>query len=195
MSNYIISITDDFHSKEAVVAIFNMSGGAQMHFGLGHTSFWIIPNSNKNREETIAQLEAVPGLQSIYVVTLSNPVKKEEVLEVREMMKAFSIDTSAVKDALFSSYLNSILNNKPTYYLDFDNELFRFGQTKLSIKVLEDHPDFSPEWLQPYPCEDIGREFTVDDFVTESETFEDIIEEEDEVEPPGPDLNDQKQCN
>lgn len=197
MANLFVSITEINPSKEAMVAIFNMSGAACMHFGLGHTSFWILPNNKKDREETIAQLESVPGLHSVYVVSLSNPVTIEEVGEVRKMLNVFSIDTSAVTDDKLAAYLNSILDNKSTFYIEFDDEAARKGDTKLLIAALEEHPDFSPQWLlQPYTSEEdlLGREYTVDDFEIETESFEDIIEEEDEVQPPWQDSID-KQSN
>jgi len=149
-----------------------------MEFGVGRTSFWTLPNSKKNGEEVIRLLKAIPHIQSIFLVSLSKPIKPVEVEELRKILNRFSIDTTAITTKQFEVYLESILEEKDIYCIDFKNEPYNGKHIKIFIKPIEQHPDFSPECLlhSLRTKEDIAeREYTVDDFEIEIETFEEYV--------------------
>jgi hypothetical protein len=94
-------------------------------------------------------------------------------------------------------YIYDKVESKYHYYPDFEQSVPRFFDEKLkpakvTIKRLEEHPDFSPDWLkEPEQVEedDPDRELTADDFEITSECFEETIElDEFEIPPPPPNI-------
>jgi hypothetical protein len=178
-TSYVIRITEARRSKEVLVAIFNIAGAARMQFGYGDTGLWVLPNSKKSKQEVIEQLQALVDIQSFSVINLSKPVRAEEATKVREVINGFNIDTSRISDDQLCAFLDSIIDGKQTFYVDFVDDPPPKTHAQILIKPVEEHPDFSPEWLEQRSLpedDETDREYTVDDF--EIETFEVGLDDE-----------------
>jgi hypothetical protein len=154
------------------LAVKNIAGTGQIQYGRGGTAgivdLWIIPKSKKNPEEVVSQLEAVPFILNVSVVSLSKPVTNTEVTKARELLNSLGWDTSAVGDEDLSLYLNAKLQGKWTYLLDITYDTSRKVE-KLQIIKAEEHPLFSAELIEKFSYEEeiLDRELTMDDFETE----------------------------
>jgi hypothetical protein len=82
-----------------------------------------------------------------------------------------------------------MIQGKHVYYLDFPD----FGKkhpSKVVIKLLRDHPDFSEDWVQEgdwYDDEPADKVFTRDDFEIKHETISMQVFIDDKIPPPPPD--------
>jgi hypothetical protein len=185
--SFIMTVATSNAGVEVFLAIRNIAGTGRAEYGrsgdFGNVEMWIVPKSNKSKEELLTQLQGVPFIQQVSVVTLSKPVTKNELLEVRELFNSLGWDTSDVKDEGLSLFLNAKLQGKYTYIIDFEPGK---GRTTEKVRIIraEEHPHFSPEWLTNNNFEEeiLDRELTIDDLEICSVVVESVVE----VEPPPP---------
>jgi hypothetical protein len=187
--SYLIAIITTQRSLEVTLALQHIAGSGQAFHGFSNgtvsTDLWIIPKGKTNRQKVITQLQAIPTIQSISIVALSNPVKEMELTEVRELFAQVGWDTNSVTDEALSLFINAKLQGQYTYYIDY-NPLEK-APIRIQIKPIQEHPHFSPDWLQSAVAtegEEQDREFTEDDTVIHSVVVTETIEEE--IEPPPP---------
>jgi hypothetical protein len=190
-TSYLISITTATNDVQIILAILNIAGKGQAFHGFSNdatnTALWIIPRGRKNSQEVTTQLQKMPGILSVSVVTLSTPVQKNELTEVRSLFSQIGWDSSQVTDKALSVFINAKLQGQYTYYVDYDHRAKT--PIKIQIKPIEEHPHFSPDWLKTNAYnEDEDRELTMDDLEIRSITLE-MIEHEAESPPlpPPPD--------
>jgi len=187
---YIISISTSNSNTENVLAVLKIAGQGQVLFGTTtealYTHIYAISAGKKSKQELSAQLQAVPGLSRIDVVALSKSIKKTELSAVRKIFAGFDWDSSSVSDDELSLFIVSKLKGLYTYYIDLDHKRIGKGPVKMSIKRLEEHPQYSPDWLKEgdrKKKERQNRKQTHDDIEIRTVLFE---TEEVEVEPPPP---------
>jgi hypothetical protein len=166
--SYIMTLATSRTGVEVFLTIRNIVGSGSAEYGrsgdFGNVQMWIVPKCKKSKEELVTKLQAVPLIQQISVVTLSNPIGSNELVEVRELFNSLNWDTSNVTDERLSLFLNAKLQGKYTYMLDFEH---RKGRNTAKVRIIpaEEHPHFSPQWLvSEKPEEEIlNRELTIDD--------------------------------
>ena len=150
------------------LAILNIAGRGQAFHSFSNeavsTDLRIIPKGKRNRQEVIIQLHAIPIISGVSIVVLSNPVKKNELIEVREMFAGVGWDASSVTHDALSLLINVKLQGQDTYYIDYAEREKR--QVKIQITPIEEHPHFSLDWLNAsdYTKDEIpDKELTIDD--------------------------------
>ena len=185
--SYLIAVTATQPGLDAVIAVFNIAGRGQAICGFSNggnnTTLFIIPKGKGNRQEVLAQLQAVPAIRNVSVVAVSNPVQATELTEVRALFTHIGWDASGVSDDTLSVYMNTKLNRQDRFYIDCGPR--EKAQVRIHIKPLEEHPFFSPDWLNAGEItdeEEPDKVFTVDDF----EVRDIVIQEEIEAPPPPP---------
>jgi hypothetical protein len=189
--SYIMTVATLKTGVEVLLAIRNIAGTGRVQYGrsgeFGNIEMWIIPKSKKSKEELVTQLISVPFIQQVSVVKLSNPITKNELLEVHELFSSLGWDTSDIQDEELSLFLNAKLQGKYTYIIDFEHGKGRTTE-KVSIIRAEEHPHFSPEWLAntDYEEEILERELTIDDLEIRSFVVETVVEEVATPPPPPP---------
>jgi hypothetical protein len=188
--SYLLSITSSSQAPDVLLAIMNTAGRGHALFGTGNEAvsktLWIIPKGRKNKQEVLAQLQAIPAIQHVSVAVLTQTPEATELEEVRAMFNDVNIDASDVSDDTLSIFLNSKIQGIASYYIDPEHKNRRWGQTKISIKRIEDHPMFSPDWLRQQSKitdYDMERDLTLDDIEVRTMSFEELKEE---PEPPPP---------
>lgn len=189
--SYFISVTTQQMNAEIILAILNIAGRGQSVYGFSNgtitTDLWIIPKGNRNRQEVITQLQAVPGIQSVSIVALSNPINEKELLEVRELFTQIGWDARSITDEKLLLYINSKLQGQYRFYIDHAHtEHTKNNPAKINIRPIEEHPAFTPEWLQSTARSNSDlqdRMLTIDDIEVESIIIETT---EEEIEPPPP---------
>src|SRR5688572_22297184 len=167
--SYIMSVTTSKKDMEIILAILNTAGmGQSIHGrsnGVVNRDLWIFPKSKRNRQEIISQLQAIPGILSLSIVQLSNPVNVNELADIRELFAHHGWDARNVSDDTLSLYINASLQSQYIYFIDYDPG--EVVPVMIQIKPLQEHPDFSPDWLKVPDInidESRDREFTIDDF-------------------------------
>lgn len=185
--SYIMTVATSQTGVEVFLAIKNIAGTGYAQYGrsveFGSVELWIVPKSKKSREELVTQLQAVPFIQQVSVVTLSKPVTSTELLKVRELFNSLGWNTSTVKDEELTLFLDAKLQGKYTYMIDIEHEKGHAAE-KIRIIRAEEHPHFSREWLvnNDYEEEILDTELTIDDLEIRSVVVETVVE----VEPPPP---------
>jgi hypothetical protein len=189
-ASYLMSITTSKKDAEVTLAILNTAGRGHAFHGFSNgavnTDLWIIPRGKSNRQEVITQLQAIPAIRNVSIVTLSRPVQKNELGEVRELFAQLGWDSRNVTDDALLLFINAKLQGQYTYYIDYDHR--EKGPVKIQVKPIEQHPYFSLDWLKATTHnEDEGqdRELTIDDLEIRSVVLETV--KEDEPPPPPPD--------
>lgn len=191
-TSYLISITTSGNDPQVILAILNTAGRGYAFHGFSNgavnTALWIIPRGKKNSQEVATRLQKIPGILRISVVTLSKPVQKNELVEVRSLFSQVGWDSSQVTDEALSLFINAKLQGQYTYYVDYDHRAK--APIKIQIKPIENHPHFSPDWLKTTATnedEDNDRELTMDDIEIRSVELGTIeIEDPDPPPPPQP---------
>ena len=149
---YIISISTSQSNIEDVLTVLKIAGQGQMLFGTTtealSTHLYVIPAGKKSKQELTTQLQAVPAFSKIHVVALSKSLKKTELSEVRKIFAGFNWDSSGVSDDELSLFIVSKLKGQYSYYIDLDYKRIRKGPVKINIKRLEEHPQYSSDWLK-----------------------------------------------
>jgi len=191
--SYLLSITASRDDKEILLAIFNIAGmGRAIYAEYGNDiskSLWIIPKGKETQLEVEARLLSEPAIQSASVVGLNNQVTESELTDVRRLFTDVGWDTSDVNNDELSIYVNAALKRQYNYYIDFDHKEKVSAPVKIRVKPIQEHPEYSAEWLQQnihYEEEDEDKVFTFDDFEIVQESFEESIELDDENEMPPP---------
>ena len=194
--SYLIAVTTASKTVEVLLAVFNIAGKGRAFLGMSdgivNTDLWIIRNGRRNKEEVLAQLQATPAIQSVAVVTLSNPVHNEELREVRGLFSQIGWDSYEITDEALSLFLNDKFRDKYSYYIDFDPR--ERVPRKILIKRFEDHPDYSPDSLNATPQTeetDPDKQYTIDDIRVSSVTLKPIKRRR-RSQPPPPDNEQQK---
>jgi hypothetical protein len=191
--SYLMSVTTSKMDVEVTLAILNTAGmGQAFHSfsnGVAHTALWIIPKGKKSRQEIITQLQAIPAIRNFSIVALSKPVNKNVLAEVRELFAQLGWDASKVTDDALLLFINAKIQGQYTYYIDYEHK----GKVpvEIQIKLIEEHPLFSPDWLQATnhrEYEEQDRELTIDDIEIRSVIIKSIEEA-----PPTPPPLDNKQ--
>jgi hypothetical protein len=115
-ASYLISVAASQKNVELILAILNTAGrGHALHGfsnGMVSTDLWIIPKGKRNREEIISQLHAIPTVDHVSVIALSNPVEGKELVEVLEMFTLIGWDASAVTNETLSLFISDKLNGQ-----------------------------------------------------------------------------------
>jgi hypothetical protein len=189
--SYIMTVATSHIGVEVFLAIKNIAGTGHAQYGrsgdFGNVEMWVVPKSKKSMEELVAQLQTVPFIQQVSVVTLSKPFTKTELQDVRKLFNSLGWDTSDVKDEELSLFLNAKLQGKYTYMLNFEHGK---GRTTEKVRIIraEEHPHFSPEWLDnsDYEEEILDKELTIDDLEIRSVVIESVVEMEPPPPPPPP---------
>jgi hypothetical protein len=181
---YLICVSTVQSDREVILSIRNIAGLGQPFFGssgsTGNIDLWIIPNGKANREEVLTKLRDVAAIRHVSIVALSNPVTVIEIGELREMLlKEVGWDSSSVTDDEMALFLNSKLQWHDKYYIDYDHKEYGKSPVKIQIKLVTDHPNFSPEWIKrsrPTEVKMPDRELTLDDFKTETIEHVEMVE-------------------
>lgn len=176
LSGYLLAVTSAHKNILVPLGIMNISGGGQAICGFSKgtvtTDLWIIPKGRRNREEIFAHLQAISAIRSFSMVVLSNPIRKKELTEVRDLFAQISWDSSEVTNEVLSLFLNAKLRGQYSYYIDYD--LREKAPRKIRIKRIEDHPDYSPASLKATPQgeeTDPDKQYTIDDIRVSSVTL------------------------
>ena len=185
--SYLMSVITSKKDMEIILAILNTAGVGQSIHGFSDGTItkdlWIIPKARGTKQEVISQLQAIPAIQSVSIAELSNPVNVNELANVRELFTHHGWDARNVSDDTLSLYINASLQSQYIYFIDYDAR--EKGPVIIQIKPLQEHPDFSPDWLKVPDIivdESQDREFKIDDFEFRSVRIEKITE----VKPPPP---------
>jgi hypothetical protein len=191
--SYLLSVTASSQDPEVILAILNTAGRGHALGGTGNESFnktlWVIPKGRKNKEEVTTQLKAIPAIQHVSVVALSRPPTSTQLAEVRELFNDFNWDSKDVTDDELSVFINSKIQGKYSYYIDFEHKYSMGKVKKIHIKRLEDHPQFSPDWLKTenrITESDMERDLSMDDIEVRTVSFESSEEEPFPPPPPPP---------
>ena len=194
--SYLLSVTTSSQDPEVILAILNTAGRGHALGGTGNESFsktlWVIPKGRKTKEEITTQLKALPAIQQISVVALSQPLAATQLAEIRKLFNDFNWDASDVTDDELSVFIESKIQGKYFYYTDFEHKNSRSEKVKMRIKRLEDHPEFSTDWLKrgnSIPETDLERDLTMEDIEVRTVSFESSKEEPEPPEPPQPPKN------
>ncbi len=189
---HIISVTASASDRQVMRAVLKIAGSRQMVFGITtedvSTHLFVIPESKKSTEELATEVQAVPGLSKVAIVALSKPVNKMELAELRELFAGLDWDASSVTDDELSLFIDDKLLGQYTYYIELGHKRNESGMVSMRIKRLEDHPQFSPDWLVNNGAkkdETQNEEQTFDDIETHEVMIE-LIQEVEEVEEPPP---------
>ena len=187
-AGYIISVTTSEIDRQVVPTVLKIAGHGQVLFVSSteavNTHLFVIRESKTSTQELTTQLLAVPGFSKVAIVALSTPIMQTELSEVRELFTGLGWDASCVTDDELSLFINDKLLGQYTYYLDLDHKKYGRGPISMSIKRLEDHPQFSPDWLK----DNGSKKEQIHD---EEQSFDDIetqefVVQEEEFEPPPP---------
>lgn len=188
-TSYLMLITTSRMDIEAMLEILNVAGRGQAFHsfsnGTSETGLWIIPRRKKSKQEVITELQATSVIRTVSIVALSNPVQKNELIEVRELFTQFGWDTSEVTDEALSLFITAKLQRQYTYYIHHQN--IEKEPHKIQIKPIEEHPSFSPDWLKTTNNNedfDQDRELTIDDIKIVSVELGKIEIEEPPTPPP-----------
>ncbi|HET6768436.1 MAG TPA: hypothetical protein VFH08_13590 [Chitinophagaceae bacterium] len=188
---HIISVTVSPGNKEVVPVVLKITGRGQLIFGSTmqdlSNHLFVIPDSEKSAQEITAELQAVPGFSKVAVVALSQPVNEREISDVRKLFAGLDWDASGVTDDQLSLFIDDKLRGQYTYYIDLGHKKNSGGTIPMRIKLLVEHPKFSPDWL-------IARGRTKEKIQGIEQSFDDIetrelmveMEAKEEPEPPPP---------
>jgi hypothetical protein len=196
---YIISITTSPRNAEDMMTVLKIAGQGQMLAGTSteilNSCLYAIPTGKKSKQKLAIELQAVPSFSNVHVVALSKSIKKAELSEVRKIFAGFGWDSSSVSDEELSLFIVSKLKGEYTYYIDIDNKRIGKRTVKIYIKRLEDHPQFSPDWLKKgdrKKNEIQNGKQTLDDIETGTVLLKSAAVE---VEPPPPPISPPKDLN
>jgi hypothetical protein len=168
--SYLMSVTSLKQDVEVLIAIQNIAGRGHILYG-SSTEFairnlWIIPKGNKNSKAIISRLNEMPAIRNVSIVTLSKQIKETELAEVRKLFAYFNWDTSSITDNELFLFINEKIQGKYTSFIDCNHKKTGKESVEIRIKPIEEHPDFSVEWLtkntQSKP-KLTDRELTIDD--------------------------------
>ena len=82
--SYIMTVATSKAGSEVFLAIRNIAGTGRAEYGrsgdFGNVEMWIVPKSKKSKDELVTQLQALPFIQQVTVITLSKPVTNNELV-------------------------------------------------------------------------------------------------------------------
>ena len=152
-AGYFISVSVPQSEQEVGLAIYKILSPCHVLMGFGSdkiamTNLYVSTATHSSASELKNELKALKGVSQVLVSPLSSPIKPDELAEVRSAFAAIDRDATSVSDELLSMYLNLKLQGKYTHYMDFGFKPNSKGLFPMRINRLEDHPEFSPEWLK-----------------------------------------------
>ena len=174
---------------EAVLSVLKIVGSGQVFFGSGDglvtTNLMAIPANGKSTKELTAQLEAVSVIRSVFVIAISDPISQAELSGVRNLFASVNRDTSDIGDEQLTLYIASKLRNEYTYYLDIAQRRNEKGLFNVRIKRLEEHPEFTPDWISDATTKKRKRQYAKHPF-EEIETGHVVLKSKEYPVPPPP---------
>lgn len=186
---YIISVTTSDNSSQPVLTILRLADSVQMLGGSSNeraaTHLFLLPVTKKSKQELIAELQLIANASNISVVSLSQPIKEEELTEVRKIFAGMSWDTSNISDRELSVFLDDKLQGQCVYYMDAEHKK---GERMLSMRIkhLKDQAESSPEGQEKSNCNrqnmNDGQK-RLEEFETRKIVLEEVVEN---VPPPPP---------
>ena len=188
---YIISVSTSVSNTQVIPVVLKIAGRGQMIFGSTmediSNHLFVIRDSEKSAQEITTELQAVPGFSKVAVVALSKPVNETEIAEVRKLFAGLDWDTSNVTDDELTLFIDDKLPGQYRYYIDLNHNRNGSGKIVMRIKRLEDHPQFTPDWL-------ISNGGKKEELQSEKQSFDDIetheivfeMIEKEEIDPPPP---------
>lgn len=134
------------YSKEVYCAIVN-SIGRGYHFckmnSLGRSELWMIPKTEKEKNEIIAELKALKAVKNLYLVMIEEAVKTTDLADVRKLFNMHELDTSGISDVELLLYLNSVFKLENAYRLEFSRMGSGPGPCQVFIKPSKEYPNYS----------------------------------------------------
>lgn len=159
---------------EHTLSILNIAGMGVAFYGgtndSGSVSLWLIFKGKNNPAEIKKQLEAIAPIKKVTVITISSPIQESEITDIRSVFLKIGWDSQGVSNADLSMFINSKLHHQETHYIDYDHKKMHHSLVKIKIKPLQDHPNFSPDWLKEtnFRRQDLpDKEFTRHDIKVE----------------------------
>jgi len=159
---------------ELTLSILNIAGRGSAFYGSsndsGSISLWLIFKGKNNPAEIKKQLEAISPIQKVTVVTISSPMKESEITDLRAVFLKIGWDAQDISNQDLSMFIYAKLHRQETHYIDYDHKRIHHSPVKIIIKPLQDHPDFSPDWLKQtnFRLQDLpDKVFTKDDIKVE----------------------------
>lgn len=173
-NTYILYIEQSSQGDEDFyITVLNITGGSLPLYGssgdFGCVSLRLIYKARNKPEEIKRQIEALPIVNNITLIPISSPIEQSELVGLRNIFLKIGWDTQDVSGEELSTFFQSILKGQNTHYIAFDHIRHRTSPVKISIKKLQDHPNFKPEWIREtnIDFENLpDKEFTKDDFTT-----------------------------
>jgi len=163
-ASYLIYLDTDNHSVEFHVNLLNTAGDGHALYGLGNESIWIIPFARRTADEVKETISSLPEVRDISVLPISDPVKGEALADARKLFEKIGLFSANVTDEDFSTYLHGWIDGRPQHYIDIEESNGGWKREReLRIKLIIDHPDFSPSWISNKPNEPMEGDLTVDD--------------------------------
>lgn len=163
---------------ELTLSILNIAGIGSAFFGSsndsGSVSLWLIFKGKNTPAEIKKQLEAISPIKKVTVITISSPLKEAEITELRTVFLKIGWDAQDISDADLSMFIHSKLHRQEKHYIDYDFKKMGKSPVKIKIKPLQDHPDFSPDWLKEtnFKLQDLtDKAFTREDIKVEKIEF------------------------
>ena len=186
---YLISLSVRDFDREAMLAVQKITRQGQVLFGLTKeavsTHLYVIPANKNSAPELTSQLQAVPGFSQVHVVAFSNPIKETELSEVRKIFAGVDINASSVSDDELSLFIDSKLQGQYTYYIHLDHKPNKKGLFDMHIKLLTEHPQYSPDWIKDTVRTKKEKQDTEQPF-DDIETHVDVVIQTVEVDEPPP---------
>ena len=150
-TSYLVYLSSTEMTLELSMKISNIAGRGRSMIGYsddsGSNELWLIPEGKYETKKMIDNLNALPGVRVISAVALSKPIKTTEIIGIRDVFSSIGLNTANVSDDELAMYFNDQVNDRFTHYIDYDHRQKMKGPVEISIKRLEDHPHFSPDWL------------------------------------------------
>jgi hypothetical protein len=149
----------------------------------GCVSLRLLLKARNKPTEIKKQLEAISIVNNVTLVAVSSPLEESEISDLRNIFLKIGWDTQEVSREDLSIFIESNLQGRYTHYIDFDHKRHRNLPVKISIKRLQEHPNFKPEWIRET---NIGLENLPDKEFTREDITTTIIESTSYVHPRNP---------
>ena len=150
------------------------------------SDLFLITQTLISKDEITSQLGSIPGIVDTSIVSLSQPVKTDELAQVRKVLGEMTWDASNLTDDELSMYLEDKRKGQWTFYLEPEGRKKENGLTRVRMKRLDEHPQYSAEWLKSSTSKS-RSELDKRDLADEIEVREiTIVTEEEDFEPPPP---------
>jgi len=173
-ASYLIYIDREDKSTELFVHFLNTAGDGHALYGLNSESIWIIPFARRSADEVKEIISSLPDVRDIDVLPISDPVRGEALAQARKLFEKIGLFSTNVTDEEFTAYLHGWIDGRTQYYTDIEESQGGWKREhEFRIKLIKDHPDFSPGWMKGKPNEPMEGDLTIDDitFIHDSVTI------------------------